>query len=346
MCEAAKLTAVTVTPSAVALGIATGRSTGAKNPLVLAVSPAGAELTAQSGGVSNAIRHLRGPGPDRPFVGELRRAISGMPAASEANGVPRELLLWDAAGSSAFDSATLGEHLGMTVRRGDLPALGVDTTESGVNGDGQKYAAAVALGLCGLVVDRQSVDFLHSRLAPPRRRTVPRWVTISSLAAAIVIGLMFWAYTDLRGREAKLDKINTQINSEAAEKKKAQAFVTTVSFAQAWHLGSPRYVFCLRDLTNVIPQDGQTYAMSLTARETVPIASNLNSSTPVKAPTVHTLACRLEGKTTDQSHVQQVLDRLKASPKLFTDVEDAGRQYAGRGREVVFSITFTYLPPK
>ncbi len=348
MCDAARLTAVAVTPSAVALGSATGRAAGSVNPLVLAVSPAGAELTAQSGLVSNAIRHLRGPGPDRPFVGELRRAISGMPVATGAgqNGTPRELVLWDAAGGSAFDSATLSENLGMPVRTGDLPILGVDTTGSASNGDGRKYAAAVALALTGLSPDRYAVDFLHSRLAPVAKRAVPHWVILTTLATIALIGAVFYGYTDLRARQAKLDKVNTQINSVAGEKKQAEAFVTTVSFAQAWHLGIPRYDVCFRDLSAAIPQDGQTYAMSLNLRETVPVATNAGTSAPVKPPTVHTLACRLEGKTTDQAHVQKVLDQLKATPKLFTDVEDAGRQYAGRGREVVFSITFTYIPQK
>jgi hypothetical protein len=101
ICETAKLSPLVVTSSAVALGVMTGRSVEAKNPLVLLVSPSGAELTAQSGETSNAIRHMRGPGPDRPFVGELRRAILGMPPAGGpgTNGALRELVLWDGAGS-------------------------------------------------------------------------------------------------------------------------------------------------------------------------------------------------------------------------------------------------------
>ena len=196
MCDTARLGLEMVTSSAVALGTVTGRSVQSKNPLVLLVSPAGAELTAQSGTASNAIRHLRGPGPDRPFVGELRRAISGMPPANPGatNGSPRELVLWDAAGDSDFNSGTLGESLGLTVRSGDLPIFGVNTTAAASNGEGRKFAAAVALALLGVVEGPEPVDFLHSRLAPLKEPTIPKWVMLSSLAGAVVLGLVLLAY--------------------------------------------------------------------------------------------------------------------------------------------------------
>jgi hypothetical protein len=346
MCEAANLTAVIVTPSAVALGAATGRSTGAKNPLVLAISPAGAELTAQSGGVANDIRHLRGPGADRPFVGELRRAISGMPPAS-TNGTARELVLWSAAGDGGFDSASLGTTLGMPVRAGDLPILGVATSDEAANGDGRKYAAAVSLALLGMTEDRQAVDFLHSRLAPLAKRKIPRWLLPTSLGAIVLISLLILAYTTLDKNQKQLDKLNAKLSSLTDEQKQAQTFVTTVSFAQAWHLGSPRYVMCLRDLTAAIPQDGQTYAISLNLQEKAPPTQNQSGPAPSKqAPVIRNLTGRLDCKTTDQQHIQDVLDRLKSMPTVFTDVENVGSQSTGKTRELSFSIAFTYIPPK
>ena len=350
MCDAAKLNLVMVTSSAVALGAVSGKTLANKNPLVLSVSPSGAELTAQSGSAPSAIRHLRGPGPDRPFVGELRRAISGMAGSTGANGTARELVVWDAAGGSSFDSATLGESLGMTVRTGDLPILGVDASAAASNGEGRKFAAAVALGLLAGANSSAQIDFLHSRLAPAKQPNIPRWAMITSLVTLLVLVLFFLAYSDMQSRQARLDKLNRQLDSVHDKVKSANEFVTKVSFAQAWHMGSPRYLACLRDLTLAIPQDGQTYALSLTLRESVPpVGGNSgggSSGTGPKISTVRTLTGRLDGKTSDQRRAQQTLDQLKKMPGSFTDVKPGGTQDAGRGREVSFSITFTYLPPK
>ncbi len=346
-CDAAGLSAVMITPSSVALGMATVRSIDAKNPLVLAVSSAGAELTAQSGGTSSAIRHLRGPGPDRPFVGELRRAISGMPPAS-SNGSARELVLWNTTADSGFETSKLSENLGITIRNADLPNLGVTTTDATANGDGRKFAAAVALALSGLIEDRETIDFLHSRLAPVVKRTVPLWMILSAVAAVAMIALIIAAYAKTSELQAKVDKINAQIASSADQQKQAEAFVTTVSFAQAWHQGNPRYVMCLRDLTAAIPADGQTYAMSLTLTEKAPPPNQSGSATTVKLPvSTRQLSGRLEGKTSDLQRIQDVLDRLKSNPSIFTEVENAGQQKSGgKLNELSFSITFTYIPPK
>ena len=352
MCDAAKLNLAMVTSSAVALGVVTGRSLQSKNPLILQVSPAGAELTAQSGSAPSAIRHLRGPGPDRPFVGELRRAISGMPTGNiaGANGSPRELVLWDAAGNAAFDAGTLGESLGLSVRSGDLPILGVDASGAASNGEGRKFAAAVALAMLAAGDVTDPVDFLHSRLAPLKPPLIPRWAMMASLAAVAVLALVFFAYSDMQSKQARLDKINHELDVVDPQVKSANEFVTKVSFAQAWHMGNPRYLSCLRDLSLVIPQDNQTYAMSLTLRENMPTPANGSSSSgsnsaAAKFLTARTLSGRLDGKTGEQRSAQKVIDLIKAKVPSFTDVKSAGTLNAKKG-EVSFSITFTYLPPK
>jgi Tfp pilus assembly protein PilN len=351
ICDAAKLSPLMVTSSAAALGLATGRSTGASNPLVLLVSPAGAELTAQKGESSSAIQHLRGPGPDRPFVGELRRAISGMPpviGGNGANGTSRELVLWDAAGASEFNSATLGESLGISVRSGDLPILGVNTTDTTSNGEGRKYAAAVALGLLAVVDGPVSVDFLHSRLAPPKPALVPHWVIYSSVGVIALLALIFIAWNVMQKDQAQLTKLQAQNDARADAVVKAQKYVTKVSFAQAWHLGTPRYLACLTDLTNAIPRGGETYAISLIVREIVPPTDGSITDADaalMRSAAVHDLAGRLEGKTTDQRRVLDLMANLKSKPSVFSEVKLEGTNNGGRNGEVSFTITFTYKAP-
>jgi hypothetical protein len=338
LCEAAKLDAVAITSSAVALGAATGRAL-VKTSLVLAISPSGAELTAQSGESLSAIRHLRGPSADRPFIGELRRALS----TTASNGSPRELVLWD---DSGLDAGALGKDLGFNVQSGDLPALGVGTMSAAKNGDGRKFAAAVALGLAGIGQGRPVVDFLHSRLAPVKRRLVPRWAWATAAAVVLLIGGAIYTYNYLQQQQASLDAIQNQLAGAKNEIATATEFVSKVSFASAWHGGSPRYLACLRDLTAAIPEDGETYATSLIVRENVkpPSGGSTGGSNAVpKANEITSLTGLLYGKTSDQQRVQGIIDRMNRMPALFRDVKLGGSD-AGRGHEVSFSISFTYVP--
>jgi hypothetical protein len=99
----------------------------------------------------------------------------------------------------------------------------------------------------------------------------------------------------------------------------------------------------MRDLTLAMPEDGETYATSLIIRENPP--QKANAGTGGKTPDPALVTGQLYGKTSDQPRVQQLLDRLRRSP-AFTEVKLGGTQDSPREREVSFSITFTYLPPK
>jgi len=348
MCEAARIQCVAVTASAVTLGEATARALP-KGGAVLAVGPLGAELTLQGGGVATAIRHLRASAQEKPFVGELRRTLSMLPRT----GASSELILWDGDG---LDAASLGESLGVPVRSGNLPSLGVGTAgalSNGANlsnGSGAKYAPAVALALAGLEDRQPPVDFLHSRLAPKKRSRIPRWaVGVAALTIAVIVGGVY-AYTDLQKQEKALDDRKAQLAGMKDSITAAQSFVSMVTFAQGWHADNPRYLACLRDITLAIPIDGRTYATSLTIREK-PVDTSPNTSQSAKtnaqkdkANDANALVGVLSGKTSDQQRVQSVLDRLKRMPQM-TDVKLGGTQDAGRAQEVQFSINFTYVPP-
>jgi hypothetical protein len=334
VCTAAKLNAVAVTPSAIALSNAV--AVGSRDALVLTVGPSGAELTSQSEGVASALRHLRGPSAERSFVGELRRAISTLPS----NGKPRELILWDHAG---MDAKSLGESLGFKVRSGDLPVLGIDTSQAERNGDGRRYAAAVALGLAGTGENRMPVDFLHSRLAPPRPRLVPPWTLAAALGGIVLIGLIALGYSDLQRQQTALDNLNNTLSGQKDQVAAADVFIAKVSIAEAWHGGNPRYLALLRDITNTIPDDVQTYATSLHISET-PKAPTSVGSNAVKTVEVRTLTGQLTGKTGDQQEVQGIMDAMKRN-RAFIEVKNTGAEGSVRNRDVTFTINFIYLPP-
>lgn len=332
LCEAAKLSAVAVTASATVLGAATARVT-VKNAMVLAIGPGGAELTAQSGGTSSAIRHLRAPASKPLFVSELRRVVSTMPV----NGAVRELVVWDGAG---IDADSLGKSLGIPVRSGDLASLGV-SSGADVNGTEQKYGAAVSLALAGIGERPLPVDFLHSRLAPVVKGRISRPMVLGVLAAIMLVVGMIYAWHDLQQQQAAVDADRKSFENQQPAIKAAEAFVTKVSFAQGWHGGDPRYLACVRDITLAIPDDEQTYATGLVVRDE---QRPTGSSGAPKPPASRSLTGQLTGKAPNQQRVQVVIDQMQRN-RAFTQAKLGSTQNNGRNGEVAFSIDFTYLPP-
>jgi hypothetical protein len=342
ICDDAGLDAVAVTATAIALGDATGKTMG-ENAMVLAVSSAGAELTAHSGGAASGMRHLRAPVADRPFIPELRRAVSGLPS----NGSQRDLVMWDSSDSSSgadIDSLTKG--LGFPVRSGDLPSLGIEADVAGRNGQGPKYAPAVALALIGVGVIDASVDFLHSRLAPPKPQQIPRWAISAALGAIVLIGLGVLAYNNIQQAQAALDARKAKLDGLKNQIVEATTLVDKVSYAQGWYVGAPRYLAAIRDVTNAMPDDKLTYATSLSLNE----ESHPQNTATAKTAFDPTLQGTLSGKTANQQGVLMIQDHLKKSPG-FSEVEVAGTTGGtssgpGRSTDVQFSIKFKYLAPK
>lgn len=339
LCEDARLMPVAVTSSGVALGEATGRVM-ARDPLVLAVGPGGAEMTSQSGPSSSSIRHLRAPDPQPAFASELRRAL--LTLGSGKNG--RELIVWDGAG---LDTTELGENLGVTIRSGDLPNLGVSTPATSANGEGRKYAAAVALGLAGIEGTEESVDFLHTRLAPPQQQRVPRWAVWAGVTVLLLVALSIWAYVDLQRLQTKVAADTARYNQESDRLKTARDFVQKVSFAQAWHGGNPRYLACLQDLTVAVPEDYLTYVTSVTIQEAIKPQDSSTANKPEKsaATDARPLSVHLAGRTSDHDKVSNLVKQLQQVP-TFSNVTLSTSNSNVRERDWSWAITFTYTPRK
>jgi hypothetical protein len=333
MCQAAKLDLVSVTATALALGEATGRA-AAKDVLVLNVGSGGAEMTMQRDAHSGVLRHLRSPKPEAPFINELRRTVSTMPSSRAG----RQLILWD---STGLATATLSDQIGVQVRGGDLSLLGVSTNGASQNGTNRQhagqYAAAIALAIEGIVEQPATVDFLRSKLAPPKQKRIPRWAVIAAAAIVVLVFGAAYAFHELHEQEDQLSAMQARYDGMKTQIDDATAFVSKVSFAQAWHGGDPRYLACIRDMTLAMSEDFDTFATDLIIGDAPRPANS-------KTPDTHALTGVLSGKAADQQHVLSLLNRLTKYPG-FVDVTPGGSE-AGRGREVTFSINFKYQAAK
>jgi hypothetical protein len=337
-CETSKLTPAGITSSALVLGEATGKSS---NPgtLVLAVSPGGAELTARQNGSPSAIRYVRGPEQPAPFVSAVRRAVSTLPTGPGG----REIVLWDQTG---LDISALGQQLGMKVRGGELASLGVDVAIPSLNGTASRFATPVALALSFLEDSRPAVDFLHSRLAPPRNDRLPRWAYSAIALAVILLGLVIYGYACLGQQQSALDRDRRTADGMKASVEAAKAFVSRVSFASAWQAADPRYLTCLRGLTQAMADDDQTYATNVVLRESTR-AGSVSVATPAngdKPPPTGELFGQITGKASDPNGWSKLQSRLHATPG-FTDVKLLSTSNADRQNEVSFSITFNFQKP-
>ena len=342
LCEAARLQPLAIMPSALALGTITGASLK-RDVLVLAAGQAGSELSWQRRSTATAMRSLRPAMPQPPFLSELRRAFSSLGDA----GGRREMVLWDGAG---LDAASLGEQLGVSVHSGELKTLGVEASGAGINGQGQKFAAAVALALSAMDDGAPGIDFLHSRLAPPRKHRVPRWGYLAGAAAALLVAFGVYAYTDLDRAERDVNALQAQISQQQKQVDAARDFVARESLAQYWHGGDPRYLACLRDLEQVIPEDGQTYATNLEIKSETP-SLNAGGNQPGGAATMgadaeRTLSVTLQGHTPNLESVTALQDQMRRKPSLFKDVKIGPETKVPRTQEFLFSITFSYQLPK
>lgn len=326
--RSAGLRPVCVTATALALGAATGRSQN-RNSLVLSINAYGAEITSQHKAHTAALRHMRMPENPKAFAGELRRAV--MSLTQDTTG--RELLVWSAV--SGFDAALLNQSTSLVVRTPEVSTLGVRT----LTPVDPAYASAVATALVALSDIGHPINFLHSKLAPPRERVIPRWAVLAAAAVIIVGGLGYYGYSELRKETDAVVRLSKQLADAKPTVERAQAFVSTISFAETWHRNEARYLGALRAVTNAFPDDGQTYCVNMTIRELPkPPAGS-------KKPVDHSvLTGTIFGKTSDQRRAQDVLSSLKRSP-FFSDVKIVGIQDVGR-QQVSFTINFTYRPPE
>ena len=328
----AGLRAVAVAPYGAAVGAAI--NPGAKDAAAVIMGPGGAEFVARQHGQPRVMRYLGSPASPAPVLGgELRRAAAGMPV----NGTTPGILLWNDSGVDASILQKLGDVVGAPLRQGALSEMGVSAAPEA--GDGRAYAAAVALALGGLGAVPAPIDLLHPKLAPPKPPGIDRRVLIGSLAGAAVLLAIGWAGYDVYRQQADLSKAKAELVANAPRVKVVKAQVDRISFARGWHGEKPRYLACLRDLTNIIPEDGSMFLIRFNLQEQTDQTPQTKEQQNMKGV--------MAGRTANDQKARWFYDKLVGNSrftnlKLGFDPPEQGRA----GNEASFTITFEYVPEK
>jgi hypothetical protein len=331
--EAAGREVAAVMPSTLALAdaVSTGDGDSSGDGLVLSLGGEAVELSARRGGAPRVLRHLPVRGPDlasqngtraaavSSLAGEIRRTVALMPRPSNGD----TLHLWNGVGLDLPDATSLALQAGVELRGdGAIAVPGVAKSDAMA-----PYAPAIALALAGARRHAGAVDFLHPRLAAPKRRRIGRrtaW-TIALVGAAIIALLALWL--DVRRRESALADIRTRLATDAPQIQAAEHTRERITTARGWFPeGRPAVLDCLREITNAFPDGGEQIYVT---KFTLPESGDGSFS----------------GKAPARDLVFDVVERLNASPN-FENVKAVYTLDSGNAsNEVSFSITFSYAFP-
>ncbi len=259
MGEAAGLRVHGVTSTGTALGRVSSKLPGGGS-LVLSLGTTGAELVIQHGADAAQLKHMNLSGDSEESIGalagEIRRTIASFPM----NGTPLAMTLWQTGGGDT-PRRVLEQRLNMPVTTAELTRL-VATDAAGADA----YAPAVALALLAMDPAGLPVDFLNSRLAPPKDSGLSLQKKAGVTAGVVAFLLLVFAGYQIYGKYAELSAINDTNTStqRVADVKEAQQKIKRFEDAAKWIPTQVHYISVLRDLTQLFPPQPNTiWATSL-----------------------------------------------------------------------------------
>jgi hypothetical protein len=321
--EAAGLNVLAVTSSVLALSTVLAKQTSQK--ILVALSGEATELVVQADNGPRTLRHLAISGeqlassngtaaPALAMLGsELMRTSL---AAGEGS---HELLLWNGSGlqSDALQALRDRYSLHITPAR-DLGGLQLSTDESA-----SEFGPAAALALLAHGGATLPLDFLHSRLIPPRQSHLGRKVYWGiGIAAAIVLAIVSQIWS-LHSKQLELNTLNDRLAQLQPTVVTAKAMDAKVTAADGWYANRPSMLDCMEHVTAAFPQEGVIWATNIAVRD-----NGIGTVT---------------GKSRDQAQVLAVYDRMKNDTKFSKVIVNDIRQGTGNNsREISFSISFNF----
>ena len=330
---AAGLKVAGITSSGAVLALAGAGAAGPAVELVLQAIPGSVELAVQSNQKLRALRAVSAPQKEgvaspvwvEALSSELRRVMAA--ATNETGwGSAGRLVVWDGVGLPADAAETISRRL--SIEAGECRGLSALAELNGAFQAGpetSQFAAAVALARAALDPSLLAVDFLHSRLAPPRRARLDwktRFMIIVGAAALLVVAFFAgdWYLTS-----GAVSSLRSQIDELAPTAKAAETLIREVETADGWFGNRPQCLECLLQVSKLFPEDGKVWATELLLPDD--------------------MRGILSGKATDDRSILDVFNRLQES-LLFTDVKlHGGIRYpreTARDRDLSFSISFRF----
>ncbi len=318
MARGAALTVQSITSAPLALARVTTVSAPGER-VVVCLGPTGTEVVVQAAGESaRQVRHVPaqlqgGNGQVDLLVGELRRVLAGLGAEGDA---PTQLAVWDIAGAEPALLEGLSSRLGRPLRicRADSD-LACSLEAPGPDSDRFVQAAALAC-----TEDAPAVDFLHSRLAPPRSRRLGRPVVWGLIAAGVLLLLATALVIDHHLQQQELDTLQSQVNQFHDRYEQAERTVADTTYARGWFAPRPAFLDCLLQAATAFPSEGYVWASSFAVREDLQVI--------------------VSGKAVRESAVLEVVDRLRRDTRLCNVKSLFIRQAGGTSRDVSFAISF------
>lgn len=300
--------------------------------VVLYLTQSGAELVVQSKGALRMVRRFSLQIPEDcstdktgarldSLVSELRRVMSLLPI-DQADERERQVHIWNGAGLDNESLEVLAKRIGL---QAGLCRSPVDLDPSGISGGLKRdeITAAACLGAAGVHGRLPVVDFLHSRLIPPRKAVMGRKAVWIAGAAAVVIAICLALLLNWRQTQREVNDLENRLDEMASSVSEARNTIDKTTFARAWYDPEPKYLDCLRELTLAFPAEGRIWTTSLSIRDDMQVV--------------------FSGKAVDKAAVLEVLDRLKDNPG-FSQVKPLYLRESGKSqREVTFAISLIYV---
>jgi hypothetical protein len=273
--QAAGLKVRGITSTTAALGRATSRLPGGDG-LVVNLGPGGAEMVIQHGLDPAHLRHLNvlgGKDSVQSLAGEIRRTMAGIPK----NGTPQTLALWMNKQAENPRSA-LEQRLSMPVSTPELGNL-VATDAP----DAEAYVSAVAVALSAMDASGMPVDFLHSRMAPPKEPAISMQKKLAIAGGVLLAVFAAYAWIDIGKLQTEKETISAANQKRAGEVALAKAESDRMDHVNALLPRRAQFIPVMRDMTQMFselfPGSNTIWVTSLshtTERDTWSVAGRMS----------------------------------------------------------------------
>jgi hypothetical protein len=288
--------------------------------------PTYCEFWGQTGGSPQFIKHLPLVVDGNPsgyadlLTATIQRQV--LLSSQQDQSGPHHVAAYNACGLSADVLKRLNERLApqITIREGRSGL----TMPTGVQEAQTVASAAVALTSVG--PDRPAIDFLNPRIGQKKKASHKRFlVWAAGVGAVCLIGLGLWLL-GWQGDRSDIAVYKQQLAEMDKDLTAAKSVVARLTYASSWGATDPRFLRCLREVTEAFPEEGTVWATSLALNE-----SGVGS---------------VVGKLSSEPGFYEVFDKIDqnqafANTKLI-HIRDVGQN----SREKEFALSFTFKGAK